>query len=1001
MDLSTGEYKGFKVLSIKDVPDCNAKGIYLRHEKTGLEIYHLLNDDKENLCCFSFRTPPKVSNGVAHIIEHSALCGSEKYPLKDPFIHLENQSLNTYLNALTGCDKTMYPVSSVVEEDYFNLVSVYADSVFFPNLKREAFLQEAHRLELDENGKYSIQGVVYNEMKGVYSQFYSAESDVLNRAFFKDTIYALDAGGDPSVIPDLTYEEYLEFYKEKYTPDNCLIFLYGNIPTEKQIDFFTENFITRLEKRPLTNSAGKKNLEILQSQKITPVTERIDLQGIGPKSTENTDPSVCAAWYVGDTFGIDSFIESNVIESILFSHDGSPLRKALLNSGLGIDIDDLSGIDGGSKFRTMCFGLRGVKEKNKEKVYDLIVSEIKKVIDEGINKDDLDSALLGAEFALKEISRSSGPYSLVYLRKVVKAWAYGEEPETYLLLRAGFERFRENLKKDSRYLEKLMQKYFIDNKHSALVTITPSDRYTLEMQKKEEAQIERIKKLYTKEALLEQNKKLKEYQEKDESDLLSCLPSIDIKTVKYELPDPHAEVEYIKTASGKVPFGYSIQSTNGINYFDIRFPIDVLDPEDYFYVGFLLYAATEIGWGSKTFEQTQTIVNKYSGAFYSGTETSSVSENEESTKIRKSLEEYCITDRDWFYYRFKSLNYMTKDSLDFLSECISSPDFMDLKRISTLYKQYINDFSDAVSAGGHKFLLDRCTSVINKSKAADEVLGGISNLLYLKKQKNIKKLAKRLSEIQQKIVSSGCFIFLICDKDSFEPAKKEISDFAFKLNLSKPALTNPKNNFENLKKLCSIKKLKNSKVECFSKDIQVGFACSAFLTDGAIYGSREMTARHVFSNWLSNSLLWEQIRTICGAYGASAYLEQIEKVFGIATYRDPDPLKSISVIADCLKEASSYNFTEDEIEKTAAGVFSSDLTPKTPKSLGSIAMTRLIYCISNKTVETRVKNTLSITAKEVHEASVKVYEDYCKNVQSSVVIQKNNKNVGKLRQIKL
>src|SRR5574344_664761 len=222
MEMKKGDsYHGFKVLDVVYVADCNANGIWLRHERTGLEVFHLLTDDDENLFAFAFRTPPEDSTGAAHVLEHSVLCGSERYPLKDPFIRLVNQSVKTYLNAWTSPDKTVFPASSMVKADYFHLMSVYGDAVFFPLLRKEIFMQEAHRLDLDQNGRPSIQGVVYNEMKGSYSSFESVAADEAMKSVLRGSIYEKDSGGDPLEIPNLTYKEFISFHKKHYRPDNC------------------------------------------------------------------------------------------------------------------------------------------------------------------------------------------------------------------------------------------------------------------------------------------------------------------------------------------------------------------------------------------------------------------------------------------------------------------------------------------------------------------------------------------------------------------------------------------------------------------------------------------------------------------------------------------------------------------------------------------------------------------------------------------------------------
>ena len=243
------EYKGFILLSIDDVKDYKTKAVYLRHKRTGLEVYHMLKDDKENLFAFAFRTLAKDSKGTAHIIEHSVLCGSEKYPIKEPYNTLASTSLSTYLNALTYPDKTVYPGASLVKDDNFNMMDVYADAVFFPKLDYATFIQEGHRLEMDEQGKLSIQGVVYNEMKGNYSSFPQVAFSELVNTMFPNSYPSFDSGGDPLEIPKLTYEEFCSYHQKFYSPENCMLFLYGNIPTWQQLDFLDERFMHRIEKK--------------------------------------------------------------------------------------------------------------------------------------------------------------------------------------------------------------------------------------------------------------------------------------------------------------------------------------------------------------------------------------------------------------------------------------------------------------------------------------------------------------------------------------------------------------------------------------------------------------------------------------------------------------------------------------------------------------------------------------------------------------------------------
>ncbi len=392
------EYKGFVLCSIDDVPDYKAKGVFLRHKRTGLEVYHVIKDDKENMFAFAFRTVSKDSKGTAHIMEHSTLCGSEKYPLKEPFNTLAATSLNTFLNALTYPDKTVYPGASVVRSDYFNMMDVYADSVFFPKLDYTTFIQEGHRLEMDENGKLSIQGVVYNEMKGNYSAFNQIAFSETISAMYPQSYPAFDSGGDPLEIPDLTYEQFLDFHQKFYNPDNCILYLYGDIPTADQLDFINERFIERIEKKynctkdvpNYTSDAPILKPEIKELIELKLNTESTEIRRLAPDAGA-TGEMVNLLWYTGE-----QNIEKYYLGEVLCGNDSSPMKKLLKESGLGDD--DSAGNFGQFKEEFWSFGLMGVKKANEQKLYDIILNGLNDIYKKGVSKEDIDSAVMGIDF---------------------------------------------------------------------------------------------------------------------------------------------------------------------------------------------------------------------------------------------------------------------------------------------------------------------------------------------------------------------------------------------------------------------------------------------------------------------------------------------------------------------------------------------------------------------------------------------------------------------------
>src|SRR5574344_6584 len=480
MEMKKGDsYHGFKVLDVVYVADCNANGIWLRHERTGLEVFHLLTDDDENLFAFAFRTPPEDSTGAAHVLEHSVLCGSERYPLKDPFIRLVNQSVKTYLNAWTSPDKTVFPASSMVKADYFNLMSVYGDAVFFPLLRPEIFMEEAHHLEIDEKGNPAIQGVVYNEMKGVYSTFESIAGDIAERTIFAGTPYVHDSGGDPLVIPTLTLAQLKAFHKKYYCPANCLLFLSGNIPTEAQLDFVDKNFLSRFK------SGGRRTTIPFTTavKKVKPFVHEIGPSQEREKGDKKDSNTVMLCWNTSSNGkdGIPSFrrrIEAIFLEELLLGNDGAPVSKALLKSGLGEDIAPQSGAAIEDRENNFCIAMRGVATKNVKKLEQYILKTPADIVKNGIAKDNFESTCLAFEFDTREILRANGPFSLVYLRRCLRGWTFGDKPWTNLYIRSEFETIKKQCEEDPAYLSNMIEDLLLNNKRRSLIVVTPSAEWT-------------------------------------------------------------------------------------------------------------------------------------------------------------------------------------------------------------------------------------------------------------------------------------------------------------------------------------------------------------------------------------------------------------------------------------------------------------------------------------------------------------------------------------------
>lgn len=991
-------YKGFELISETEIPDCSSVGLYLRHKKTGLEVFHLLNDDEENLFAFAFRTPVKNSTGAAHITEHSVFCGSEKFPLKEPFTNMMNQSVNTFLNALTYSDKTVYPASSTVKSDYFNLMDVYGDAVFFPLLKKEAFLQEAHRIELDENGKPSIQGVVYNEMKGAYSSFESVANDVQLRSLFPDTNYAFDSGGDPMDIPGFSYEAFKEFHKKYYRPENCLVFLYGNISTEEQLDFLQENFLDRLEKKfpEPKKSEYYPNVpkEFEEIETPEPQLDPIKIVADAPASGA-TGSTVTVNWLCGLTKNLTSFIEASFMSEVLAGHDGSPLSKALVESELGDDLAPICGVSNETRNFMISFGLHGVKRCNEKKVYKLVIETLKKICKNGISKNDVDAALMSAEFANREVVRVSGPYSLVLLDRALNGWNYGRNPAETLLYRAEFEKIRKNIENDSSYVENLIRRFMLENDRVAYVAVRPSKSYLLKREKKEK---KLLRKLMENEDLHQIKKDLDllhSYQNHHETpEELSCIPRLKLSELSTEFERIETKIINVKTDGAEIPVFTNKEATNGIGYFEVCIPLDTLSPEEYFYLPFFAYCASNIGWNGKNWVQCAEETALETGGIYTRLLTSSGSRTERAKKMAEELGGLNVTNRDWIIFSVRYLDEKLDGALALFAECLSGYEFNDLKRLKNLLGETLGSIKSSVVPHGNRYASRRAQCLKTHSSSVDEIWYGISQLFFLNKisRKSPEEIREKFISIKEKLFKAGGILHLVADENTLNISMKKMPEF---IKNAKISAVQPKKmqNEDEFKKLLLLpgENLTLPQTEIFSVDSQVGFAASTL--SGTYFGEKENAADFVLAHWLSGTFLWEKIRTTGGAYGAYASSLNLSGQFNFSTFRDPTPEKSVQTFKKCLEDAANAEFPEEECERSITGTYGEEIQPHSPYGRGTAGFYRTIYCISEDDRHEKLVNLLSVKPENVKKAA----ENLLKGIDSArtvVIENKSEKNAG-------
>jgi len=936
---------GFVILDIIDMEELQAAGIWAKHEKSGAEVFHVLNDDSENLFSFAFKTFPQDNTGAAHILEHSVLCGSRRYPLKDAFMVLAQGSLQTFLNAMTFPDKTIYPASSTNEHDYFNLFSVYGDAVFNPLLPEWTFMQEGHRYEY-QDGKLSVTGVVYNEMKGAYSSLDSYASTWSVKAILPGTPYAFDSGGDPQEIPQLTWEGLKDFHRTRYSPANCKVFLAGNIPTEKQLAFLNDQFFSKIEggkECEPVNKTGRWN----EPQKFT----------VQCPADGEAKATIFLSWLCSDVTDVNESIALAALTEILLGHDGSPLTRTLIESGYGEDITPVSGLEGEIRELLFVAGLKGVSGDIREmgqKIEKLIMDELNKLVTEGIPPEETEAALLSMEFSQREIRRSGGPFSLVWLRRSLRSWLHGCKPWESLLLQPSMAKIKENLAADKRYFEKLIKKYFLDNPHRALVTLEPKEDFLQKQDEKLSQQLAGIEKSMSKEErqkIIDKSEELEKIQsEADSPQALATIPHLSRSDLAVENDIVHRRHEDL----GGIPALCHDLFTNGITYADLAFPVDNLSDEDYLWLPFFSRAIVSVGLPGMDYGEVSSLLARTAGGFNAVLHTGSAAGADKLLKTASGLLD--LSGRDWLVYRLKCLDEKTAPSLDLVLRLICEADLSDHDRITDLVLEMKNEISSSLAPMGHQYASSKAGRDNSQCKKTEETWNGLSQIEFVHRlaEYDAATVAAKLKYLQEKISGSGVIANLT--GKALKAAGAEVSQRFGRFGAPAPRAEASR---------ASAPRARTAEVFA-SPSLQVGFAARAMKS--AAFDTNEQIAEMVLAHQLSTGALWEDIRMKGGAYGAFATSDSIENCVSLATYRDPNPLRSLDAFSAILKNSAYGKCDEDSLVKNIIGCYAKETRPRTSAENGLIDFYRFLYGIEDSYRKRKIERLVSISTEDIQAA---------------------------------
>ena len=942
----------YEIIEKRRIEDLNSDSFLLSHKKTKARVALLSNNEENKVFSIGFRTPPKDSTGVAHIIEHTVLCGSKEFPIKDPFVELVKGSLNTFLNAMTYPDKTVYPIASCNDADFQNLMHVYLDAVFYPNIYKtdKIFKQEGWHYEMDdEDSDLTINGVVYNEMKGAFSSADDVLSREIQNSLYPDTTYGIESGGDPDHIYELTYENYLDFHRKYYHPSNSYIYLYGNMDMAEKLDFIDREYLSKFDYLEVDSEIG------LQKPFDAPKEIHKPYSILDSDSeTKNTYLSYNCS--VGSTLDRKTYIAFDILDYALCSAPGAPIKKALIDKGIGQDV--YSEYDNGIKQPIFSIIAKNVDAAQKDEFVNTIHEVLREQIKNGIDKKALLAGLSYDEFKYREADFGRFPKGLLYGLQIFDSWLYDDKmPWIHVEANDTFAELKKEAEGD--YFEKLIEKYLLDNNHSTVLLLEPEKGLT---EKKEE---ELAKKLADYKAslspdeikkIVKDTRELKEYQESpDDPEDLKKITLLKLSDLKKEAE----KFVYEERQKDGVKILFHDIFTNGIDYLTFVFDLKNIDAKDLPYAAVLKKVLGMMDTEHFTYGDLYNEINIRTGGISGAIST--YTNSDDVTRFETEFEISVKVLHDNLSYAF-----------DLVKEIITCTKFDNAKRLREIFgEQYARLKSDLASAG-HQSAALRAMSYISPAASVSDQVSGIGffrNLEALTQKvetdEGAREIADHLKRLCQMIFRpENLLVDITGTEKEYENVPEESVRFSkslFTENCDKGQL--------------QIKTVKKN--EAFVTAGQVQYVCRAgnFASKGLKYSG----ALRVLKVMMGYDYLWKNIRVLGGAYGCmSSYAKNGDSAF--VTYRDPNLKNSI----DVFEKASEYlrNFEADDrvILQYIIGAISDLDTPKTPSGKGTYGLTAYLCKAKMENIQKNRDELLGTTKNTIRDLAKYVdafMEDKC------------------------
>ncbi|MDT8718408.1 insulinase family protein [Clostridium sp. 19966] len=924
-------YSGFKFINEEELKEINSKAFTFEHVKSGAKLLYLQNEDDNKVFSIGFRTPPKDSTGVFHILEHSVLCGSEKYPVKEPFVELLKGSLNTFLNAFTFSDKTMYPVASKNHKDFANLIDVYMDAVFKPNIykHREILEQEGWHHEINSPGEdISYKGVVYNEMKGAFSSPEGILMRKIQNSLFPDTPYGFESGGDPEYIPDLTYENFIENHRKYYSPANSYIYLYGNMDLKEKLQYLDREYLSKYEKIEVDSHIEAQkpigNVEIVEEYPILPNEEEADKTylSLNFAASKATDA--------------EEYLSLEILEYILLESSAAPLKKALLDSGI---CKDAFGMYDNSILQTYFSVIaKNSNEDKKEEFKKVVFDTLKSLADKGIDKKLIEAAINVAEFKLREADYQSMPKGLVYSIKSMDSWLYDDVPTKHLKFEESLKNIKKALTED--YFEKLIEKYFLNSDHQSLVIVKPSKTAADEANSKLKEKLDSFKKSLSSDEidiLIKRTKSLKERQSTEDSQQdLRKIPMLSLEDIDKKaerLPLAEKKIQDVKVLHHDIP-------TNKIAYLNLYFSTAQVEADKIQYLSLLENVLGRIDTKKYNYEDLSNEINIKTGDI--GFENNVFSD-------KKTDEKYYPK----FAVKTKVLLDKVGDSFELIDQILYHSVFENKKRIKEIIQEIKSRQEMSINQRGNLVAARRLLSYFSPAGKYSEHLRGVELYHFIcdldkNFEAKFEEIKASLKAVAGKIfIKEALVISITGDQEIYAAVNSNIGKIKFAQGEFK----------EELPKLQL-----NEKNEGLTTSSKVQYVAAGF--NYRKLGYEYCGKVQVLKNIISLNYLWNNVRVMGGAYGCGASFLQNGNVY-FSSYRDPNLSETLKVYEDTYNFLEGFEADEYEMTKYIIGTIASLDYPLTPKSKGEYSDGNYFSSVTYEETQKEREEVIETTKEDI------------------------------------